>query len=152
MIETIDHINIVVADLPAMVDFYTRALGLTVTKQVTINGPWIQRVVGLADVEADVVYLEAPAGPRVELIHYRHPPGTRPAALEQPNTLGLRHLAFRVSDIEAVAEQLSDAGATVHGQVEHVPDAQVTYAGGVRKRLIYFDDLEGNLLELCEYR
>jgi len=27
-----------------------------------------------------------------------------------------------------------------------------TYAGGVRKRLIYFADPEGNLLELCEYR
>ena len=29
---------------------------------------------------------------------------------------------------------------------------QVTYAGGVRKRLVYFHDPEGNLLELCEYK
>jgi hypothetical protein len=36
--------------------------------------------------------------------------------------------------------------------VQSVPDSQVTYAGGVRKRLVYFRDPEGNLLELCEYR
>ena len=33
-----------------------------------------------------------------------------------------------------------------------VPDAQVRYRGGVRKRLVYFKDPEGNLLEFCEYR
>jgi catechol 2,3-dioxygenase-like lactoylglutathione lyase family enzyme len=33
-----------------------------------------------------------------------------------------------------------------------VPSSQVTYANNVRKRLVYFRDPEGNLLELCEYR
>jgi hypothetical protein len=37
-------------------------------------------------------------------------------------------------------------------QIQLVPDSQVTYAGGLRKRLVYFQDPEGNLLELCEYR
>jgi catechol 2,3-dioxygenase-like lactoylglutathione lyase family enzyme len=152
MIQCIDHVNIVVRDLTAMVEFYTCALGLTVSKQVTISGPWIQRVVGLDQVEAEVVYLEAPGGARLELIDYRHPRGDRPDALDQPNTHGLRHLAFRVSDIETSAQRLRDAGATMHGNVEQVPDAQVQYRGSVRKRLIYFNDPEGNLLELCEYR
>jgi catechol 2,3-dioxygenase-like lactoylglutathione lyase family enzyme len=29
---------------------------------------------------------------------------------------------------------------------------RVTISGGVRKRIVYFHDSEGNLLELCEYR
>ena len=152
MIESMDHVNIVVRDLEAMVAFYTDALGLTVSKRATISGPWIQRVVGLADVEAEVVYLEAPAGARVELICYCNPTAARPAALDQPNTPGLRHLAFRVNDIDSITQTLRRAGANVHGQIEQVPDAQVTYAGGVRKRLIYFNDPEGNLLEFCEYK
>jgi len=36
--------------------------------------------------------------------------------------------------------------------VQSVPDSQVTYAGGMRKRLVYFRDPEGNVLEFCEYR
>ena len=39
----------------------------------------------------------------------------------------------------------------VFSVIQTVPDSQVTYAGGVRKRLVYFHDPEGNLLELCEY-
>ena len=152
MIEHIDHINIVVRDLDAMTAFYTEALGLAVTKRVTIRGPWIDQVVGLSGVEADVGYLDAPDGPRIELIDYRRPKGAAPDGLSAPNTRGLRHLAFRVTDIDAAVRQLRAAGASVQGAVQQVPDAQVTYAGGVRKRLVYFTDPEGNLLELCEYR
>ena len=84
MIEHIDHINIVVRDLDAMTAFYTEALGLAVTKRVTIRGPWIDQVVGLSGVEADVVYLDAPAGPRTELIDYRRAKGAGPEGLSAP--------------------------------------------------------------------
>jgi catechol 2,3-dioxygenase-like lactoylglutathione lyase family enzyme len=61
-------------------------------------------------------------------------------------------MAFRVGDIDPVAGQLRDAGVKFLSDIQQVPDSQVTYAGGVRKRLVYFHDPEGNLLELCEYR
>jgi catechol 2,3-dioxygenase-like lactoylglutathione lyase family enzyme len=38
---SIDHVNIVVYDLPKMVDYYTRVLGMKETKRVTIQGEWI---------------------------------------------------------------------------------------------------------------
>lgn len=155
MLSQIDHVNLVVKDLPAMMAFYRDGLGLKVTKQATISGEWIARVVGLeegADVEADVVYLELPTGPRIELIHYRRPRGTSPDALGEPNTLGLRHLAFKVDDIDAAVTTMRTRGVNFFSEVQRVPDAQVTYAGGIRKRLVYFHDPEGNLLELCEYK
>ena len=152
MLEAVDHVNLVVADLEAMLRFYRDVLGLKVTKQVTISGKWIEKVVGLEDVEAEVIYLNADEGARVELIRYISPPGTRPQHLEQPHTQGLRHLAFRVTDIDATAAKLRGAGVELVSDVQRVPDDQVTYTGGVRKRLIYFHDPEGNLLELCEYR
>jgi catechol 2,3-dioxygenase-like lactoylglutathione lyase family enzyme len=150
-IESIDHVNIVVTDLAGMTAFYRDVLGMQVTKEVTIHGQWIDDTVGLSGVMADVVYLELPAGPRVELIRYRTPAGTRPPHLEKPNSGGLRHMAFRVSDIDAAAAELRAAGVKV-GEVQTVPSEQVRYAGGVRKRLLYFYDPEQNLLELCEYR
>jgi len=152
MLEQVDHANIVVDDLEKMVDFYHRVLGFAVTKRVTISGPWVSATVGLHDAIGDVVYLELPAGPRVELIRYVQPKGLTPQGIDRSNTRGLRHLAFRVSDLDAAAAKLLAADVRPLSEVQSVPDSQVTYAGGVRKRLVYFRDPEGNLLELCEYR
>jgi catechol 2,3-dioxygenase-like lactoylglutathione lyase family enzyme len=152
MLRTIDHVNLVVADLPHMLAFYRDVLGLTVTKQVTISGEWIGRTVGLENVRAEVVYLDLAEGARIELIKFLSPEAIHAAGMDRPNALGLRHLAFKVADIDAVAAGLRAAGVEFFSDVQAVPDSQVTYAGGVRKRLVYFRDPEGNILELCEYR
>ncbi|MHB8898731.1 MAG: VOC family protein [Thermoguttaceae bacterium] len=147
----IDHVNIVVRDLPRMTAFYRDALGLRVTRQVTIRGDWIEAITRLSGVEADVVYLEPPAGPPLELIAYRSPQGSRPESLEKPNTLGLRHLAFLVDDIDAALEAARAAGAEVLAPVQVVPTGQVEF-GTRQKWIAYCLDPEGNLLELCDYR
>ena len=148
----IDHVNLVVQDLEAMTIFYAEVLGLKITKRVTISGEWIGRTVGLGEVNADVVYLDFPAGPRIELIRYNRPAMHRPPNVDLPNAPGIRHLAFRIDDIDTTAARLNLAGVKLFSDVQTVPDTQVTYAGGVRKRLVYFQDPEGNLLELCEYK
>jgi catechol 2,3-dioxygenase-like lactoylglutathione lyase family enzyme len=152
MLSSIDHVNLVVADLPRMLAFYRDVLGFTVTKQVTISGDWIGTTVGLSNVSAEVVYLDLPAGPRVELIRYLTPDAIHVPGFDQPNGLGLRHLAFKVDDIDAAAAKLRAAGVELFSDVQTVPDSQVKYAGGARKRLVYFRDPERNLLELCEYK
>jgi len=151
MIEALDHVNIVVKDLEGMIRFYRDALGFKLSKRVVISGEWIEGVVGLKAVEADVVYLEMQEGPRIELIHYRSPIGKKQESLGEPNTFGIRHIAFRVSEIDDLVAQLKKEGVPFFSQVLQVPDTQVKYAGGMRKRLVYFQDPEGNLLELCEY-
>jgi catechol 2,3-dioxygenase-like lactoylglutathione lyase family enzyme len=152
MITSIDHVNLVVRDLERMKDFYCRLLGCVVTKEVHIEGPWIEEVVGLAGVSADVVYLDLPEGPRIELIAYRNPASRVLAERQQPHLEGLRHLAFRVDNIDSLVSRLSAEGVNFFSEVKTVPDSQVTYSGGVRKRLVYFTDPENNLLEFCEYR
>jgi catechol 2,3-dioxygenase-like lactoylglutathione lyase family enzyme len=152
MIEGIDHVNLVVRDLAAMKSFYCDALGCRVTKEVTISGHWIAAVVGLDDVVADVVYLDFPVGPRIELIYFHMPQGVRPDGLSVANTFGIRHVAFRVTDIDAVVKRLVQTRVKLRSEIATVPQTQVSYAGNASKRLVYFDDPEGNLLELCEYR
>ena len=147
----IDHINLVVGDLDAMTSFYRDALGLRMTRQITIDGPWIEAVTGLANVEADVVYLAPDTGPGVELIRYRRPRASRPAGLDRANTPGLRHAAFQVDDLDGAVRRLKDAGAHLLSDVQEVPTAQVDFAGR-QKRVVYFRDPEGNLLELCQFR
>jgi catechol 2,3-dioxygenase-like lactoylglutathione lyase family enzyme len=151
MIERIDHLNIVVADMPAMIHFYCDVLGLRLTRQVTISGKWIDDVTGLPHVEADVAFLEPPSGPSIELLHYRTPRGRRPGGSGDPNVLGFRHIAFRVQDLDGLVAAAKAAGVRFVSDIQQVPAAQVDYADQ-RKRLLYCRDPEGNLLELCEYR
>ena len=152
MFDQIDHVNFVVRDLEGMTRFYSEVLGFRVVKSVTISGAWIDAVVGLDDVVADVVYLDPPNGPRIELIRYIEPASVGSQEPSIASAFGLRHLAFRVSDIDAALVQLERAGVRANGLVATVPTSQVQYAGGAQKRLVYFYDPEGNLLELCEYK
>jgi len=166
MIRQIDHVNLVVHDLDLMVRFYCEVLGLEQAKQVLIEGEWIDRTVGLSGVRADVVYLHPPppelppelslagsplSSTRLELIRYHAPIAERPGGIDQPNCPGLRHLAFAVDDIDAAVQRLRDAGVTPVSDVQMVPSSQVKYEGSARKRLVYFRDPEGNVLELCWY-
>jgi catechol 2,3-dioxygenase-like lactoylglutathione lyase family enzyme len=151
MIERIDHVNLVVDDMPATIGFYRDLLGMKLGKQAAIGGPWIDAMTGLAEVEAEVAFLELPEGPGVELLRYRKPQGTRPEGLTRPNTKGLRHFALRVQGLDELAARMKAAGVRLLSEVQEVPAAQVDYAEQ-RKRLLYCCDPEGNLLELCEYR
>ena len=152
MLESIDHVNLVVEDLDRMAHFYSELLEMRITKQVTISGPWIDRTVKLSGVVADVIYLDPPAGPRVELIRYRKPVMARPDHVGESNTPGLRHMAFRVRGIEQMAAKLKESGIRFFSEIQRVPTDQVSYGGDVQKHLVYFHDPEGNLLELCEYK
>jgi catechol 2,3-dioxygenase-like lactoylglutathione lyase family enzyme len=145
----IDHVNLVVRDLDLMVRFYVAALGLVEIRRVRLSGPWIDEITGLEAVAADAAYLEAARGVGVELICYSSPSADRPLALERPNTPGIRHIAFRVDDIEAVVQRLKAAGVQVASGIREAPGTQVKTGG--RKRIAYFEDPEHNLLELCEY-
>jgi catechol 2,3-dioxygenase-like lactoylglutathione lyase family enzyme len=151
MLQSIDHINIVVTDIEAMIRFYTELLGLKQSKRVTISGRWIDTTVGLTNSLADVVYLDLPSGPRLELLCYISPEGESPKDLGVSNTRGIRHIAFKVENIDQVVANLKSHAVQFFSEIQTVPDTQVSYAGGLRKRLVYFHDPEGNLLELCEY-
>ena len=85
----------------------------------------------------------------VELIRYRRPEGARPKGLGVPHTRGLRHVAFQVEDLDAAVRALQAAGARLLGEPQVVAADQVSYSSG--KRLVYCQDPEGNLLELCAY-
>jgi glyoxylase I family protein len=152
MMEGIDHVNIVVSNLDRSVDFYTRVLGLAETRRAHLEGDWIEAVVGLSGVVADVVYLEPPEGGlRVELLQYCSPEGTTSAECSLANTIGLRHVAFRVGDIEGVAAKLVEAGFPPLSPPTLVPQKVITHDAG-HKVLCYFHDPDGVLLELAEYR
>lgn len=147
----IDHVNIVVTDLAASEAFYTKVLGFEKTRQARLQGAWIEAIVGLKGVQAEVIYVQPPGGgPRIELIHYESPAGAVLPENALPNTVGLRHIAFRVTDIATVCERLREAGTDLISPPTPVPDGVVKHDAG-HKRLCYLRDPDGVLLELAEY-
>lgn len=146
----IDHVNIVVSDLERAAEFYGGALGLRKSFEVTLEGEWIERVTGLPGARACCVFFELPGGgARIELLQYLSPEGHPLPAASLPPTPGLRHFGFQVPDLDAFVDRLRAWGVMPLSEPVSVPFA-VASAG--RKRLCYFHDPEGVLLEAAEYR
>src|SRR6185295_5996458 len=122
MIRTIDHINIVVADLERSVKFYTEVLGFRKTHDVTMEGEWIEAIIGLRGVKGLVAFVEPPGGgPRLELLQYVAPAGVALPENSRANTRGLRHIALRVDNIGAMSAKLHAAGVTLFSDPVRVP-------------------------------
>ena len=151
MIQQIDHVNIVVRDLELCVTFYKETLGLKETMRARLEGEWIEKVTGIAQAVAECVYLQPPAGPRIELLQFLSPKGVSVERGNLANTPGIRHLAFRVEDIDAEYDRLRTAGVEFLGEPMAVPLDAVRHLSG-RKRLCYFHDPEGVLLEIAEFK
>ena len=152
MIHAVDHINLVVSDLKRSIRFYTELLGFKEIKRARLEGEWIESIIGLKNVRANVVYIVAPAGePRLELLCFDSPRGKAIPANSIANTPGLRHIALRVEDIHAMVKRLKEVGVKVMGEPVAVPTGVITHDAG-HKILCYFLDPDGILLELAEYR
>ena len=142
-LQRIDHINIVVKDLEEVCRFFV-SLGFNVADRARLQGEWISKTVGLKEVDADYVKLALPDdGAALELIQYRTPPSLEIPDPGKANTQGLRHLAFRVDDIEATVSALKSKGIDPVSSIQEYRPAN--------KRLVYFKGPEEILLELAQY-
>ena len=141
MIQAIDHLNIVVADMARSLKFYTEVLGFTKTKEAQLSGEWIEHIVGLKGVRAQAVFVELPGGgPRIELLRSAAPAGVALAENSRANTIGLRHFALRVSDIDAAREHVRARG------VEIQETGPIPYCD----RFFVFDP-DGNRIEVIQW-
>ena len=145
----IDHVNIVVSDMERSIRFYSEVLGLRRGFEVMLEGQWIATVTGLAGARAHCVFMETDdSSVRLELLQYFDPMGTAIEANSLPHTPGLRHVAFTVSDLDALIGRLREKGVLPVSEPVEVPFA-VGAMG--RKRLCYFHDPDGTLLEVAVY-
>jgi catechol 2,3-dioxygenase-like lactoylglutathione lyase family enzyme len=72
-IKRLDHVSVVVEDLPSAVSFFT-TLGMTVENEMPVEGPWVDRINAIEDVRVDIVMMRTPDGHgRLELTRFRHP-------------------------------------------------------------------------------
>jgi catechol 2,3-dioxygenase-like lactoylglutathione lyase family enzyme len=140
-IRRIDHVGIIVNDLPAAKAFFLD-FGLEMLGEGEVEGEWVDRVVGLHDVKAACVMLRTPDGEaNIELIKFYRPSDEKGMQRPLANTLGIRHIAFAVEDIEAVVAKLKKKGAGLFGEIQNYENAY---------KLCYVRGPEGIILELAE--
>jgi len=140
-IQRLEHVGIVVDDLAAAIEFFIE-LGLELQSEGPVEGRWVDRVVGLDGVRAEIAILQTPDGHgRVELAKF-HAPSTQGGNRHAPaNAPGIRHVAFAVEDIDAVVAGLRARGAELVGELERYEDSY---------RLCYVRGPEGIIVELAE--
>jgi catechol 2,3-dioxygenase-like lactoylglutathione lyase family enzyme len=141
-IKRLDHVSVVVDDLPAAIAFFT-VLGMTREGEALIEGPWVDRVNALEGVRVDIVMMRTPDGHgRLELTKFRNPnlveiePANAP-----PNSLGLRSVMFTVESVDDTVARLHANGAELIGEV-------VQYEN--KYRLCYLRGPAGIIVSLAE--
>lgn len=149
----IDHVNIVVQDIERAARFYNEVLGFQRGFEKTLEGQWIDKVTGVPGAQALCVFMEAPPHgnqntTRIELLQFLAPQSAAFDENKWPNTRGIRHIAFTVNDVDSLIEKLRVWNVEIVSEPVEVPFA-VGNLG--RKRLFYFYDPEGNLLEAASY-
>jgi catechol 2,3-dioxygenase-like lactoylglutathione lyase family enzyme len=141
MIQRMDNVGIVVDDLKAATAFFVE-LGLELEGEATVEGQWVDRVVGLDGVRSDIAMLRTPDGHgRLELTKFHTPTAIKAEPNAPANTLGIRRIMFAVEDIEDVLARLQTHGAELVGELAQYED---------KYRLCYVRGPEGILVALAE--
>ena len=126
LFDSIDHIAIISSDYQKAKDFYVDKLGFKVKREVERK-----------DRDDFIITLEGPNGIEIELFIEKNPP----RRVTRPEAAGLRHLAFRVQDIEESVEKLNKKGIETE-------EIRIDPQNG--KRMTFFMDPDGLPLELHE--
>lgn len=140
-IKRIDHVGVIVNDLAAAKEFFLD-FGLEVKGEWEMEGELMGYAVGLNDAKVACVGLGTTDGQTwIELIKFYTPSDEK--EIQQPfaNTLGLRHIAFTVEDIEAVVAKLKKKGTEIFSEIQQYEESY---------KLCYVRGPEGIILELAE--
>jgi catechol 2,3-dioxygenase-like lactoylglutathione lyase family enzyme len=140
-IQRMDNVLVVVDDLEAAKAFFVE-LGMELEGQATVEGPSVDRLVGLDGVRSEIAMMRTPDGHgRIELDKFHTPPARNIDPKAPVNTLGIRRIMFAVDDIEDVLARLQAHGAELVGEVVQYEDHYL---------LCYVRGPEGIMIALAE--
>jgi catechol 2,3-dioxygenase-like lactoylglutathione lyase family enzyme len=141
-IQRMDHVGVVVDDLDAATVFLVE-LGMELDGEMTVDGRWVDQVVGLDGIRVGIAMMRTPDGHgRLELTKFHAPKAVRAETVDPPpNAFGIRTIMFAVDDIEDVLSRLYAHGAERIGEVAQYEESY---------RLCYVRGPEGIIVALAE--
>src|SRR5919106_6130335 len=141
-LQRMDNVLIVVDDLEAAKAFFAE-LGMELEGQMPVEGRYVDLLVGLENVRAEIAMMRTPDGHgRIELDKFHAPAAVRGEPKNAPvNTLGIRRIMFAVDDVEDALSRLRAHGAELIGEVAQYED---------KYRLCYIRGPEDIIVALAE--
>lgn len=125
ILNQIHHIAIIASDYKKTKEFYVKKLGFKIIRENYREDRADYKIdLQMGDCELEIFVIQ-----------------DAPERLSYPEALGLRHLAFRVEDIEEAVKQLNEKG------IETEPIRTDVFTG---ERMAFFKDPDGLPLELHE--
>ena len=125
-IERLHHVAIICSNYNHSKAFYTKILGFEIISETYRS-----------ERKSYKLDLAIPGGPQIELFSFPNPP----KRLTHPEAMGLRHIAFQVSDLDSEVACLISEGISVEPiRVDHL----------THQRFTFFSDPDGLPIELYE--
>ena len=120
-----------------------RSWAWSVEGRATVEGEWVDRVVGLQGTRSDIAMMRTPDGHgRLELTRFQQPRAVGPDPRSAPaNTRGMGRIMFTVDDVDDVVERLQALGGELVGEIVQYEDAY---------RLCYLRGPEGIIVALAQ--
>jgi glyoxylase I family protein len=119
------HVAIIVSDYNKSKHFYVDILGFQILRET------IREDIG--DIKLDLLFGES----ELEIFYKKD----SPKRITNPEACGLRHLAFKVDNIESIVDELNEKGITCE---------DIRYDTVTNKKMTFFRDPDGLPLELHE--
>ena len=136
------HVGLTVSSLDTALEFWCGVMGFELAARRSLgSGPSMENIVGVSDVDLDIAIVVAPGGLRIELLEYLSPEDRtvyRPRSCD----VGSVHVAFSVSDLEAMLTRVESAGWKRLGTPQSLPNGtRVMYARGPEGHTLEFMQL-----------
>lgn len=137
------HTGLVVENIDRSLKLYRDILGFTVwRREFEAPGAYIESLVGIPGVKVEYAKLKVGDGTLVELLQYHSHPEKGSGKPYPSNRHGASHIAFTVSNLEALHNELTAAGYHCNSGPLNSPDGNV--------KVLYCHDADGIILELVE--
>ena len=116
-IKQFDHIGVTVADLDVATAFFAD-LGLEIEGRTSLEGDFIDVVIGIPDARSEIVMLRPPGGGTgLELATFVRPEHTPGSPDAMATELGLRSICFEVEDLQGIVDGLAANGYGLVGGI-----------------------------------
>jgi glyoxylase I family protein len=138
------HVALIVEDLEKMRNFYETVMGFSCVRSMYIDSEDFRRGIGVPGSSAHGVVLRI-QNTDVEIEMFQILPLlARNKDISSTNAPGFRHLAFSVTDLDAIYQELIGIGVSFVEKPIFVSEPKEVAGLG----FAYFKDPEGNLIEL----
>ncbi|HTK98414.1 MAG TPA: VOC family protein [Pseudomonadales bacterium] len=137
------EVGLPVIDLARMLEFYREVLSCTEVQRADIPAA-LSRAIRTGSAGYVNVWLRTPNGEVIKLVSPSNPPKKRASSGFSADWTGYAYLTFYCRDLDAVLAKALQSGGVLRSE----PSA----SEGLGLKLAFFEDPEGNVIELVEPR